>query len=206
METQEVEAQLKQIKTDILAAVGKDSDKLEVLEKKHRELQSQTDAIDLSMQSSRFVGGGASSASGPEVEIAQKLIESKEDFFTHKRLRFSVKSTLLSTDLYAPSPTTAVGMYDAAPYGSVRNLFESIPIETGQAFQLEENSNSGWTGISPQTESALKSEVNANLVARTLNVATIPAWIRMSRQSLDDVAGLNAFIRSRLLMGAGPRG
>lgn len=144
-------------------------------------------------------GGVKHKGFDPAAEIARKIIEAKADFEKFRRVSIEAKSVLTSSGLTVAQPSGAVGLYEGGAHGAIRALFRVVPTDSGSVFQIEETAVSGWTDISPQTESAPKSEVTANLTGRTLTVATIPAWIKVSRQAMDDAEGLSEYIRGRLI-------
>ena len=193
----ELTEQIQEMKTALVSQIGGFKGQLDGLQKQHDDLQRQTDAID--MRDRERIVPFDPGAGDPASEIVKNMIDQKGDFERFRRVRFEVKSTLLSTGLTTPQPSPAIGTFDAFPFGAVRALFRSVATETGSVFGLEEQSNNGWLVASPQTEGETKAEVTADLQGVVLNVSTIAAWIRLSRQALDDVAGLEGYIRGRLL-------
>jgi HK97 family phage major capsid protein len=203
VETQDIEAQLKQIKGEILAAVGKDSAKVEELEKKQRELQKQADAIDLKLNSARFTGEGQEASVGAGVrEFKTKVAELKDSLKSHGRVGFEIpsllerKSVILSTGITSTEPTS--GVQGAGRYAwRLRSLFRSIDTQLPTIGTLR--SNAETLNVSPQVEGQTKAEstITYNLVNQA--VATLATFINVSRQALDDVDGLGEFLNATLV-------
>lgn len=166
------------------------------------KMQSQLDAIELKGGNPAFVGGGAAD---PAAAVAKAIMEHKAAFESHGRVRFEVPSlierkTFASTGLVNPQTWQTIGTDGGFRYGNVRALFRVVPADSGSIFQVREVSTSGWNA-SPQTESSAKNESEATLTGETLSVQTIAHWVSASKQALEDVQGLEAFIRGRLLWG-----
>lgn len=164
-------------------------------------LQAQFDALDLQKQFPGFGGG----SSDPAATIAKGIVEHKQAFESHGRVRFDVPSliqhkTFVSTNLVNPETHPTIGTDGGFRYGNVRALFRVVTTNSGSIFQIRETDSSGWNA-SPQVESSAKNQSEATLTGETLSVQTLAHWVPVSKQALDDVEGLEAFLRGRLLWG-----
>jgi HK97 family phage major capsid protein len=144
------------------------------------------------------------SPAGDPVDFAVKsLRENLGDFNRTGRLRLETPSFLgtakafTSSGLTAALPAPTIGASEAFAYGAVRRALPAEAIEAGSIFQIRETAHL-WEA-SPQAESSAKNESSATLTGETIPVRTLATWVSATRQALDDVVGLAAFIRARLV-------
>ena len=217
MEIQELEVQLKTIRGEILAAVGKDADKLEKLEKAHRQVQLQLDAVDLRVQGAHGFGGEADLETKG---LGQLFVESeafkaaqagrfggKQPFSATLDYRISRKSVITTTSGITQG-TTGVTMPQRLPGISgiarqalrIRDLMNVQTMTTGNAYdfvqQLSRSNNA-----SPQVETSPKAESTFTWNTISDTVKTIANYVNVSRQALDDVLWLQNMLNSELTYG-----
>lgn len=133
--------------------------------------------------------------------------EQKRDLLKQNSIvRFESPSLILNARAISSSGLTGsqtyptIGVSDATVYGGVRNLFQQLPLTEQSAFQVRETSASGFVA-SPQVETTAKQEASASLVGELVPAKTIASWVSASRQALQDVSGLEAFLQARLIWG-----
>jgi HK97 family phage major capsid protein len=103
--------------------------------------------------------------------------------------------TLSSTGLV--NPQTLPGIADSGRQDlRVRSLIQSLPIETGSAFFLQETTLT--PNASPQVQASAKNEQTLSLQGVTTPVETVAVWTGVSRQALDDIVSLQNFIDTTL--------
>lgn len=172
--------------------------KLAELGEKFAETRKQVDLIDGRLQGGMpSFGGGAVKTLGEQV--AASLLEHKSAFDRHGRVAFSVKA-ITSAGLVAPAPAGVIGS-DATglgAYGQVRRRLRTLPAPSGAIYLIRESDGSGWQA-SPAIETNVKHESTVTLTSTTIPCETIATWIAATKQSLEDVDGLQAFINSRLV-------
>lgn len=181
MEVKELVAPIEQKVNDIAA--------------KFIEMQKQVDIIDGKTQSwaTSPRGGGQDFAS----ELVRKFAEHRDGFDRFGRVKFEVR-TVTSAGITTPQPSAEIGLAGAPSYGAVRRLFRVVSADGASVFAVREQSAAGWVA-SPQVETNEKNQASVTLTAETLPIRTIAVWIDASKQALEDVPGLENFIRSRLL-------
>jgi HK97 family phage major capsid protein len=78
----------------------------------------------------------------------------------------------------------------------MRDLLTVVPMESGVADFVKEESAIG--DASPQTEASAKLENAVTLVGASATAKTVSSWLPVSRQIMDDLPGLAAFIEGSL--------
>lgn len=185
MELKEIEAKFNKF-GETLAEIGE----------KFTAMQRQVDQIDLKMQDRWPTAFGAGAGDFAR-ELVTKFNEHREGFDRYGKVRFEVR-TITSAGITTPQPSSEIGLAAAPAYGAVRRLFRTVAADAASIFQIREDSASGWVA-SPQVETNAKNEATVSLSAKTLPIQTIAVWVAAAKQALDDVNGLENFIRSRLL-------
>ncbi len=171
--------------------------KLAEMGEKFEETRKQVDAIDVQLQGRVPVFGGVVKSLGEQV--AASFLEHKSAFDRHGRVAFNVK-TVTSAGLVAPAPAGVIGA-DAVglgAYGQVRRRLRTLPAPSGSIFLVRETDGSGWKA-SPASETNLKHESSVTLTSEVVPCETIATWISATKQSLEDVDGLQAFVNARLV-------
>jgi len=186
-----------EIKQAIGELEGRIEQRLATLDQTVHEMRKQVDAIDARTQAAAAGLRWPGSSSGDfAYSIIRSFLEHRDAFLRHGRIAFETKA-ITSTSLTAPEPAGEIGRAGSPAYGAVRRLFRAVPITSGAVFVVREQGAAGWVA-SPQVEAALKSEANVTLTGEVLPVRTIAVWVAATRQALDDVEGLQAFVDSRL--------
>ncbi|MEJ5370254.1 MAG: phage major capsid protein [Bryobacteraceae bacterium] len=166
------------------------------------ELQKQVDAIDAQVQRGAIPppAGAASDWSKRFVDAFQA---DRKTFESGGRLRFTLPHPALETrTVTRPStlpsaPSPRIGAAEATPAGALLELIPTLAIDQPAAYVLREDSSSGWQA-GMQAETSPKVESTADFVGTLVPVRTLATWVTVSRQALDDLAGLGDFVRARL--------
>lgn len=169
-------------------------------------MQRQLDAVDLLAQGrtggGSFTGGGASGGALLLKELNQpanldQLTRGGRVTFELKGLLES-KAVISSAGLFTPDAARGVDPSGRYAYELRRNL-ASLPVDTGSVFALRET---GYTNnAAAQVETSPKGESTFTFTGRTIPVTTIAHFVNVSKQSLDDVAGLGQFLDQSLIWG-----
>jgi len=85
------------------------------------------------------------------------------------------------------------------PKMRVRDLLRRFEITTGALEYVKENVFTN--AASPVAETVSKAESDISFVATTLNLVTLAHWISASKQSIEDLGQLEAYINGRLVEG-----
>lgn len=205
-----------QIKADLNTFTKNAGNELRGVVQAQNETRETIDRMQAEMKGlyERLPAGGYRPSIGASFgkQIATKLLEGKGDFDRSARLRVEVesasfferKATLLTTggspasDLYAAQNAATIGTYGGFAYGGVRRLFREVGIDGGAVFQVRESSNAGWSA-GMQIEGQEKQESVAELTGVQIPVQTVATFINLSKQALDDINGLSAFLDGRLI-------
>ena len=196
---------MKDIKADILKAVGKDSELLADLEKKYRQVQLQADAMDLKMNSERFAFGG------PEVKSFGQQFTDSEEFaaaiagkFNAKRPiiatidnPFGGRKSIITTTSGITAGVSGVTMPMRLPGVTgiaqqalrIRDLMTVRPMTSGNAFDFVQQITR-TNAASPQIETSPKGESTYGWNTVSDTVKTIAHFVNVSRQAIEDVPWL----------------
>jgi HK97 family phage major capsid protein len=191
---------------------------LENIRKQTSELQKQTDAIDLKLNSARFGGEGQEVKSVGETFVESDEIKAQKanGYLALRgkdgRVRvalpqlFSRKSTITTVGI--GSGTTGVQMPFRLPGITtlpmqelrIRDLMTVRAMTTGNSFDYVKMS--GRTSLaSPQVEATLKSESTYTWTSASDTVKTIAHFTNVSRQALDDISWLQGTVNGELTYG-----
>jgi HK97 family phage major capsid protein len=206
-----------ELKTAIAAAAP--ASKVNDLQTKLDEIQRQTDAMDLRMNSARFAGGGeAEVKSVGELFVESEEIKSEKTngFLTlrgkHGRVRvaipqfFSRKSVLTTVGI--GTGTTGVQMPFRLPGITglpmqelrIRDLMTVRTMTTGNSFDYVKQTGR-TNNASPQVEAALKGESTYTWTSASDTVKVFAHFLNVSRQAIDDIPWLQETINGELLYG-----
>lgn len=151
-------------------------------------------------------GGTGKTAPSSGRGIVELLQKNAEDLFKGGRLRLETPSLLSGQKAYITSSGIVAPVREAGVHGEgrfpymLRNLFRSRPITTGAAMAIRSTSEDIEAG-SQATEGAGKNESEFAFGGATIAVRTIAHYVNVSRQALDDVEGLAAFLDESLIWG-----
>ena len=218
MDIQTIERQLAETSKELKAAIASGSAeqkaKIEGLEQKYSELQSQADAIETKIAVRHTFGGSGDGdvllkalEDSPEFSRIKELgkgsaIIKLEDLPSIKRKTQVDSSTLGYGTAGVIMPQGVGGVVPLAERRLFLRdlLFRGNRLTTGAAFFIQENSFTNQA--SPQvSEGHDKGESADTFTTTTRNVATIAHWIPISRQALDDAPAIAEFIRRKLIYG-----
>jgi HK97 family phage prohead protease len=172
------------------------------LEKVNAELaetRQQVNAVDLRTQR----GSGAWSSDG--IDFATRMVKAIEEhrgsFQTSGRVRFTLPGLLEVRAVQRPttlpsSTSSRIGEASTTPVSDLISLIQRAPIDAPLVY-IPRETNPSWTAA-PQTEGTVKAVSTVELQGVQIPVVTIATTLTASRQLLDDLVGIEAFIRSRL--------
>jgi HK97 family phage major capsid protein len=205
-----MEIELKTILDGVQTSVETLVKRHESIETKTRELQTQTDAIDLKIAAGpHFVGGGFETKG-----LAEEIFENAE--FKHMgemggRGRVTIKiedfgkKTL--TNAAAGFATSGVLAIDRLPgivgvqfrQLRIRDLLRSQPTDLPQVDYVKVSAFDNEA--SPQVEASNKAQSDLTLASVSERVRTIAHWVPCSKQIFMDLPGLSETINGHLLYG-----
>jgi HK97 family phage major capsid protein len=202
-------AQVETVRTAFKEA--KEMDNLKVVEEKIAavadeiraelaDVRQQVNAVDLRTQRG---GGGAWHSAGMDFarEIVQKAQEYRGSFDSGGRMRFEISNPLLvraTRPATLPSEGSAtIGQAEFAPISEFLSLIPTSPTGEASIVAVREANSSTWAAAA-QVEGQAKQESTPVFESELLPVRTIATWIAVTKQLLDDVQGLEGFVRSRL--------
>lgn len=176
-------------------------------------MQTQLDAVDAKTQQ-RHVAAPEYKSVGSRYIETPEFLQWKEDGFTGRRpIRMSLKSSLFErktniTETGLGSATSGVlvqqripGVVDMPMQAlRIRDMMQVRPQSTGNSFDwvyLATQTNAA----SPQVEAVAKAQSYYNWQTASGAIRTIAHYVKVSRQSLDDVAFLRGKIDSELMYG-----
>ncbi len=146
--------------------------------------------------------------SGGELLVAELTkAENLDSLNRAGRCRFEVKgllpgletkSSILSSGLFAAEAARGVEAGGRWPY-ELRRAIPSLETTSGSVFVLKET---GYTNnASPQSEGDPKTESTFTFSGVTKPVITVAHYVNFSKQAMDDVPGLGAFLTNSLVWG-----
>jgi HK97 family phage major capsid protein len=162
------------------------------------ETRQQINAVDLRTQR----GGGAWSSDGGDfaMRMLRAIEEHRAAFSSAGRVRFSLPGPLevrVQRPTTLPSSTSArIGEASTPPVSDLISLIQRAPVDAPLVY-IPREVNPSWTAAA-QTEGAVKAVSTVELQGVQIPVVTIATTLTASRQLLEDLAGVEAFIRSRL--------
>lgn len=186
---------LKSLQVDLEKFIGRHDAKVD-------QLQRQVDAIDTARQRPPM-GGGAGGGLGA---MLRKFAEPdmRKSLDQNGRLRFETgslletKATITTTGITTPQGLPGITPGPRPAY-LLRQHISSLPCDTISVFQPRESSYTN--NASPTPETSPKGESVFALTGDTIKVVTLAHFCTLSRQALDDVVGLEAYLSSSLLWG-----
>ncbi len=220
VETKDIAQELAETKAAILAAVGKDSEKLAELETKHRQLQLQADAIDLKMNGARGFGGGGeletksfgelfTESEGYKDAAAQKFNSRQPFSATVENPLIARKSTIYGAQSGGLTQgTTGVMMPVRLPGVTgiaqqelrIMDLMTQRTMTEGNTFDFVQQLTR-TNSASPQAESSPKGESTYSWNSIAGTIKTVAHFVNVSRQALADVPWLQNTLNSELMYG-----
>jgi HK97 family phage prohead protease len=163
------------------------------------ETRKQINAVDLRTQR----GGGSWSSDGNDfaTRMVRAIEEHRGAFSSAGRVRFSLPGPLevraVTRPATLPSSTSArIGEASTTPVSDLISLIPRAEINAPLVY-IPRETNPSWTAA-PQTEGAVKAVSTVELAGVQIPVITIASVLTASRQLLEDLAGVEAFVRSRL--------
>lgn len=188
--------QIQQVLTEIKTGVASFDDRFRALERR-------MDSWDMKQIP---VPSGANGRHQDGIDFFMKqLSDSRGEFDRMRRLVFKTpsllqtKATITSTGLYAPAAAMAVAGGGRFPY-TLREVFSSVNADAGSVFNARSTVES-TSPVSQANEGDTKAESSYTLTGDTISIPTIAHYVNVSRQAMDDVIGLGAFLRTTLLWG-----
>jgi HK97 family phage prohead protease len=147
--------------------------------------------------------GGAWSSDGGDFgsRMVRAIEEHRAAFSSAGRVRFSLPGPLEVRAVQRPttlpsSTSSRIGEASTPPVSDLISLIPRAEINAPLVY-IPRETNPSWTAA-PQTEGAVKAVSTVELQGVQIPVVTIATTLTASRQLLEDLAGVEAFIRSRL--------
>lgn len=203
-----MDAEIKSVLDSLKEGIGGFQAAVTALKDSQSQMQRQLDALDIKAQGRHVAFDGAGQGRISTKSLVDKIGENLDVLQKSGRLILQLDGSLLpARELKSVLTTSGVvtpqdlGVIEAGgrPDYVLRNVFRSIPTTASSVFRVRENVYTN--NASPQVEGEAKQESTITLVAGTIPVQTFAHYVNVSRQALDDMPGLAAYLDTALVWG-----